>query len=188
MKIEFKQVEKRFGGKVVLQHLDWCIQDGEIWRVAGPSGQGKTTLLRLLMGLEKPSSGKILGAESVRFAPVFQENRLLSKQNAIENVQFVCDKTISEITALLTELLPYEDCTLPVHMLSGGMQRRVAIARALAAPSDVLVLDEPFTGLDALNIAVVSSCIRAHADKRCIVLSSHVESDYFSDANCLHLQ
>ena len=105
MKIEFKQVEKRFGGKVVLQHLDWCIQDGEIWRVAGPSGQGKTTLLRLLMGLEKPSSGKILGAESVRFAPVFQENRLLLKQNAIENIQFVCDKTISEITALLTELL-----------------------------------------------------------------------------------
>ena len=117
-----------------------------------------------------------------------QENRLLFKQNAIENIQFVCDKTISEITALLTELLPYEDCTLPVHMLSGGMQRRVAIARALAAPSDVLVLDEPFTGLDALNIAVVSSCIRAHAEKRCIVLSSHVESDYFSDANCLHLQ
>lgn len=188
MKIEFQQVSKCFGNKIVLRNLNWCIHDGQIWRLIGTSGQGKTTVLRLLMGLEKPSSGKIIGTDSVRFAPVFQENRLLLKQNAIENIQFICDKTTEEITALLTELLPYQDCLIPVHMLSGGMQRRVAIARALAAPSDVLILDEPFTGLDAQNIATVSACIGAHAQNRSIILSSHVESDYFSDANCLHLE
>ena len=187
MEIRFEQVSKRFGRKMVLEQIDWQIHDHEIWRIEGASGLGKTTLLRLLMGLERPSSGQIITSESVRFAPVFQENRLLPMQNAIENVRFVCDLDTEQIRSLLCELIAPEDCEQPVGTLSGGMQRRVAIARALAVPADVLVLDEPFTGLDETNIARTAQCILKHAADKTIILSSHVEVKVFLQAKYLRL-
>lgn len=187
MEIRFEQVSKRFGRKMVLEQIDWQIHDHEIWRIEGASGLGKTTLLRLLMGLERPSSGQIITSESVRFAPVFQENRLLPMQNAIENVRFVCDLDTEQIRSLLCELIASEDCEQPVGTLSGGMQRRVAIARALAVPADILVLDEPFTGLDETNIARTTQCILKHAADKTIILSSHVEVNVFPQAKYLRL-
>lgn len=187
MEIRFEQVSKRFGRKMVLDHIDWEIHDHEIWRIEGASGLGKTTLLRLLMGLERPSSGQIITSESVRFAPVFQENRLLPMQNAIENVRFVCDLDTEQIRSLLCELIAPEDCEQPVSTLSGGMQRRVAIARALAVPADILVLDEPFTGLDETNITRTAQCILKHAADKTIILSSHVEVNVFPQAKYLRL-
>lgn len=187
MEIQFQQVSKRFGKKQVLNQIDWRIRDHEIWRIEGASGLGKTTLLRLLMGLERPSSGLITGTEHVRFAPVFQENRLLLSQNAIENLQFVCDRPVDEIRALLYELIAPEDCEQPTGTLSGGMQRRVAIARALIVPSDLLILDEPFTGLDEDNIARVTQCILTYASDKTIILASHVDSTAFPQAKYLRL-
>lgn len=187
MEIRFEKVSKRFGRKMVLENIDWQIHDHEIWRIEGASGLGKTTLLRLLMGLERPSSGQIITSDLIRFAPVFQENRLLLAQNAIENVRFVCNLTTNEIRTLLCELITTEDCEQPVGTLSGGMQRRVAIARALAVPSDVLVLDEPFTGLDEANILRTAQCILNHASDKTIILSSHVEVNVFPQAKYLRL-
>ena len=76
--IEFRGVSKSFDEKNVLHDLDWRIAPGEQWQVRGASGIGKTTLLRLLMGLEKPDAGSITGLEDLRFLPVFQEDRLSS--------------------------------------------------------------------------------------------------------------
>ena len=76
MEIRFEQVEKWFGKKNVLHNLDWTLHPGDTWRIEGPSGVGKTTLLRLMMGLEHPTRGTIQGTDALRFAPVFQENRL----------------------------------------------------------------------------------------------------------------
>lgn len=187
MEIRFEQVEKQFGSKAVLHALDWNIREQEIWWVEGASGTGKTTLLRLLMGLEKPSGGKILRSSDIRFAPVFQENRLLPAYNAIDNVCLVSDWDTAEIQTLLTRLLPPADCLQPVGTLSGGMQRRVALARALAAPFDILVLDEPFSGLDSANIARVLDVIQIYAANQTIVLSSHVSVNAFPTAKHLRL-
>lgn len=187
MEIRFEKVSKRFGRKIVLDNIDWHIRDHEIWRIEGASGLGKTTLLRLLMGLERPSSGQIITDGPVRFAPVFQENRLLPAQNAIENVRLVCDLDTAQIRTLLCELIAPDDCEQPVGTLSGGMQRRVAIARALAVPADILVLDEPFTGLDEANITRSVQCILNHAQDKTIILSSHVETDVFPQAKYLRL-
>lgn len=187
MNITLHNITKRFGKKNVFSTINWNITDGQIWRICGPSGCGKTTLLRILMGLERPSSGTIQGIQSIRFSAVFQENRLLPARNAIENLQFVCDMDDSQALVWMHTLLAHEDCLRPVEELSGGMQRRVAIVRALAASSDIVVLDEPFTGLDTCNIAHVSDFIQSSIHERTLILSSHVDSPLFSKAGCLHL-
>ena len=83
--IEFRGVSKSFDGKALLHDLDWCIAPGEQWQVRGASGIGKTTLLRLLMGLETPDAGCITGREGLRFLPVFQEDRLVEHWSAVGN-------------------------------------------------------------------------------------------------------
>lgn len=177
--IRFEQVEKRFGEKQVLAHVNWEIEEGERWQLAGPSGIGKTTLLRLLMGLERADGGRILGTGGLRFCPVFQQDRLVEIWNAVENVALVCDDA-ARARRLLGELLPQDALRQPVRTLSGGMRRRVALARALAAPGDVLVLDEPFAGLDARTAERAADVLEAHCGRRTIILVSHGTETRFS--------
>lgn len=184
--IEFQQVSKAFGGKQILTELNWRIEAGECWHVTGASGIGKTTLLRLLMGLEKPDCGRIIGIAAVRFAPVFQEDRLIETMNAGENVALVCDDR-KAIHTLLCRLLPETALEQPVRTLSGGMRRRVALVRALLAPSDVLVLDEPFTGLDIENIKNTVKAIYDYSQERTVVLVSHGTETLFHDWKNLRL-
>lgn len=174
--IELVDVYKRFGAQMVLRGVNWQIGAGEQWLLSGASGIGKTTLLRIVTGLEKPDSGAVLCEEDIRFAMVFQEDRLLEARSALENVLLVCQgrQDAPRARALLAELLPEgtpEDRA--VAQLSGGMRRRVALARALAAQSDVLVLDEPFTGLDEQTRARAASCIERHRDGRALLLAAH---------------
>ena len=127
--IEFRGVSKSFDGKSVLHDLDWCIAPGEQWQVRGASGIGKTTLLRLLMGLETPDAGRITGREGLRFLPVFQEDRLVEHWSAVGNVSLVCADA-ARVRTLLCALLPEDALDQPVRTLSGGMRRRVEIGRA----------------------------------------------------------
>ena len=188
MDIYFKQVHKRFGRKTILRAIDWHIGDHETWQIEGPSGIGKTTLLRLLMGLEKPTSGQIIGANTVRFSAVFQEDRLLPAITAVENVELVSDWPAEQIERLLLQLLPQDTLLQPVAEFSGGMQRRVAIARALAAASDILVLDEPFSGLDENSILQAVRCIQQYRQERTMILSSHIPIAEFAAHKHLRLQ
>lgn len=170
--IEFRGVSKSFDGKAVLRGLDWRIAAGEQWQVRGASGIGKTTLLRLLMGLEMPDVGCIMGREGLRFLPVFQEDRLVEHWSAVGNVSLVCADAV-RVRTLLCALLPEDALDQPVRTLSGGMRRRVALARALAAEGDVLVLDEPFAGLDAQTERQAAEVIAAHRAGRTLILVSH---------------
>ena len=176
--IEFRGVSKSFDGKAVLHDLDWCIAPGEQWQVRGASGIGKTTLLRLLMGLETPDAGCITGREGLRFLPVFQEDRLVEHWSAVGNVSLVCADA-ARVRTLLCALLPEDALDQPVRTLSGGMRRRVALARALAAESDVLVLDEPFTGLDAAAAERAAQVIAAYREGRTVVAVSHGMEECF---------
>lgn len=152
--IEIKNLCKSYDNKMIYQELNLSIQDRTINCIVGPSGCGKTTLLRLLAGLEDYNAGEILGTTGIKKAFVFQEDRLMPWLSVKENIEYVLasyctkdqmGKQVAKMLQLL-KLTGQED--VPVYKLSGGMKRRVAIGRALAFDSELLLLDEPFKGLD----------------------------------------
>lgn len=146
--IVLEGVSKTYEGKPVLQDLSLRFEEGKVTAIMGPSGLGKTTLLKILLGLES-CEGSVTGMEGRRPAVVFQESRLLPWLSLKQNLELVCgpgkDREIADALALM-ELTDAAD-KKPAE-LSGGMQRRGALARAIAYGGDILVLDEPFTGLD----------------------------------------
>lgn len=171
MEIRVEGLCKARSGKPVLTDLTAVFPKG-ITCIAAPSGTGKTTLLRLLLGLERPDGGTILGADC-RWAAVFQEDRLLERLPAAANLRFALGEVPREAGNMLERLgLPPED-SRPVREWSGGMKRRLALARALLAPSDALALDEPFTGLDEENRARCLALIRAAAEGKPVLLATH---------------
>lgn len=168
-----EHVEKRYGDKVVLRDFSARFPGGECTCIMGPSGCGKTTLLRLILGLETPDGGQILG-RSFPMAAVFQENRLFEDFSALSNVTAVCPRERRpEAARHLMALGLGESLHAPVRTLSGGMKRRVAVARAVLAPGEVLVLDEPFTGLDQDTKAAVLEYLKAHTKGRTLLLVTH---------------
>jgi NitT/TauT family transport system ATP-binding protein len=149
MDIIIDNLSKSYGDKQVLSGFSAVIEEGACTVLMGPSGCGKTTLLRILMGLEQADGGKVSGIPE-RIAAVFQENRLCEEFSAVTNVAMVLDRKIPQETIrqhLLRIGLP-DSQDQPVSELSGGMKRRVAIVRALLADAELLLLDEPFKGLD----------------------------------------
>lgn len=152
--IEIRKLCKSYDEKMVYQSLDLIIEDDTISCIVGPSGCGKTTLLRILAGLECYDEGEILGIEEKRKAFVFQEDRLMPWLNVTENIEYVLasycskDEMKEKVSSILGMLQLTEQEKTSVQKLSGGMKRRVAIGRALAFDSEILLLDEPFKGLD----------------------------------------
>lgn len=142
--IECIHLSKRYGEQCVLDDLSFSFE-GRACLLA-PSGRGKTTLLRIMAGLETPDGGEIRGLMGLRCSYQFQEDRLLPWSSALENVALVC--ALEEARRLLGRLELAEAADHKPSELSGGMRRRVALARALAAGGDVLLLDEPTKGLD----------------------------------------
>ncbi len=172
--IELTDIQKSYDGQFVLNHLNLSFQRDRIYCLMGPSGRGKTTLLRLLAGLEKPDSGKITGISNCRVSMVFQEDRLFPEMSAVRNLQLV---GIEHPQELLQEILPADALSQPVTEFSGGMKRRVAVARAIGVKSDVLFMDEPFNGLDESTKELVIRFIQRHRQNRLLIISTHNESD-----------
>lgn len=176
--MELVGICKAYGEKQVLEGLDLPLAEGKITALMGASGRGKTTILRILMGLERADSGEILGMEGVRISAVFQEDRLLERLTAEGNLRFVAEgeEQLRQIPTLLSELgLGGE--TEPAATFSGGMKRRLAIARALLADYDLLVLDEPFRGLDEDTKAQVMETVRRHSMEKTVLLVTHDEEE-----------
>lgn len=175
MDIQAIELCKSFDGRAVLRDVNFRIRAGERWRVQGASGIGKTTLLRLLMGLETPDSGLLTGLAHIRITACFQEQRLCDWLTARQNVRLVCDSTTSdqEIAEVLRALLPEDALDRAAGTLSGGTQRRVALARALLPESDLILLDEPFAGLDAENTDRAADLMERYRRGRALVLVSH---------------
>lgn len=164
----------------VFDNLSLEIPDNGITAVVAPSGVGKTTLLKLIAGLLSPDSGKIktTAGEGMRVADVFQEQRLLPWYSAFENVKVVTKRPDGEIKAFLSKLGITDDLQKKrPSELSGGQRQRVCLSRALLFDSDILLLDEPFTGLDDKNREIVQQEIKEYARKKPVVLVSHVEED-----------
>lgn len=171
MDIQIKNLQKSFDQKTVFSGFSAVIEEGKVTCLSGKSGSGKTTLLNLLLGIEKPDAGEILGVPE-RAAAVFQEDRLLEQFHAGLNVKLAAKKkTEQEIQKIFEEFGMPDEMQTPVKDLSGGMKRRVAIARALLAESDILILDEPFKGLDEETREKVIQ--RILKEKKTIVMVSH---------------
>lgn len=179
--ISFHNVSFAYENELVLNDLSFSLPSRGVFRLNGPSGCGKTTLLRLLAELDLPLSGTITRPQDLTLSMVFQENRLLPWLTAEENVAFVCHDP-HRVEQALKAVALWDDRHKRPDELSGGMQRRVAIARAIAYGGDVLILDEPFTGLDEqLCHTIADEICRAFADKL-IVLVTHSDDEaaYFS--------
>ena len=155
----------------VLRDFSMTVPEGGRVCLTGPSGEGKTTALRLLLGLEKPRKGTISVPEGVRFSAVFQENRLLPWKTVLENAALFSDEESAR--RILTTLGLGDSLDALPETLSGGMKRRVALGRALAHPFDVLVLDEALTGLDGETKRRCLTAIDDAVGRRTLVLATH---------------
>lgn len=148
--IALRDVSCGYGEKTVLAHVNLSLEPGQRLALMGASGVGKTTLLRMVLGLGTPDAGVVTNTFQ-RAAAVFQEPRLLPWRTAVENVNLVLgDKkeTLARSGRQLERLGLGDALDKYPDELSGGMQQRVALARALAVEGDLLVLDEPFKALD----------------------------------------
>ncbi len=162
MIIEVKNVSKSYGDKKVLEDFSLNIESEHAYVVTGGEGAGKTTLVRIILGLEDPDKGKVglLGDYKYPYivsGTVFQDDRMVMSLNAVDNVYMVSNKLFREtVTEELLKLLPEEAIYKPVKELTKGQRRMVAIARACCIPNDVLIMDEPFDGLseDERNTAI----------------------------------
>jgi len=144
----------------------------------GSSGCGKTTLLNILLGFESPDNGTISGIPD-NISAVFQENRLCEDFSALSNVRAVLKSKREQQKAIsiLNAFNLGDSINKPIKNLSGGMKRRVAIARALVAESDLLILDEPFKGLDDYTKTQVMQCLAEHLKNKTVILVTHDESE-----------
>lgn len=179
MSLIVRDVTKSFQGRNVLERVNLTFEEGRTYCLMGPSGSGKTTLLRILLGLERADSGTIEGTRGKRFGMVFQEDRLCESYTALDNVMMTAGGrvSISEAKRQLCRLLPEESVTRPVRTLSGGMKRRTAVCRALLAPWDILLMDEPFTGLDEDMRRQAAGYVREKAAGKLVIVSTHQEED-----------
>lgn len=152
--IEIRNIYKKYKKDYLFENFSISFYDKKITSIIGPSGGGKTTLLRMMAGLEPYEGGEVTGIDRKNLAYVFQEDRLLPWLTVAQNIELVlkakfthaqADQRIKDVLSLLdledvAEAMPAE--------LSGGMKRRVAIGRALAYDGELILLDEPFKGMD----------------------------------------
>lgn len=171
--INIKNLTFSYGEKKIFENFNLKINDGSRICLSGESGIGKTTLLRLIMGLEKDYEG-VCEVSGKKIVAVFQEDRLLPFKTVMENITLFASKD-SALEAL--EALGIGDAANSYpSQLSGGMARRVAIARALCAEGDIYIFDEPFNGIDAENTKRVAEYINKKTQGKTVIAVSHKDN------------
>lgn len=179
MAIRIRSLNKSFGTHQVLKNVNMQLEEQGIYCLMGPSGMGKTTLLRILLGLEKADAGGVEGIIPGEISAMFQEDRLLPVLSPVENVALVYSRRAdrTRIRENLETILPTSCMAQPVAELSGGMKRRVALARAVHYPGKLIVLDEPFTGLDQGTKKEVIAYLLRMRGSRILLAATHGEED-----------
>lgn len=181
MTIQLNDISMSINGVEVLSHITWEISSDDFWALTGPEGSGKTLLLRVLLGLEKPDSGRVrlLGDykyDRVNAGVVFQEDRLCEQFSAAENVAMVNERLSERVASEeLARLIPSDLIDVPVSTLDPLTRRRVCIVRACAIPSDILLMDEPFRGMSADERTDALRYIRDKAGHKGIVIAQRTQ-------------
>lgn len=172
--IVLENITKTYNGQIVLENLTLTIPVRKIVFVTGISGIGKTTLLRILAGFEKPDSGTVSWPERPRIGMMFQENRLFESLSARKNLEIIYpEKDPSGLERELALILPETELDKKVSELSGGTKRRVALVRAMLHPGNAVLLDEPFSSLDEDNCRKVWDYISRKQNGRTLIIASH---------------
>lgn len=174
MTLTLSHLTRKFGDNLIFDDCSHTFTEGQTHILMGPSGSGKTTLLRMIAGLDNGYSGIISGVPE-KIAFVFQENRLCEDFSLLSNLRMITGKSVSneQLLSLLEafELAPYAD--KPVRTFSGGMKRRAAIARALSVHADLILMDEPFKGLNRALKEKVMNVVRTVAEGKTVLLVTH---------------
>ena len=175
MSILIDSITKSFGEETVFEDFSAQLPDRGCVCFFGPSGSGKTTLFNILAGIVAPDSGTVAFTAGTKVSFAFQEDRLLPWVSAAENVEQVlfCEGARSQALHWLGRVGMAEAADKLPGELSGGMRQRVALARALAYGGDVLLLDEPFRGIDARMKEKVFDLLEGEKKDRLIVLVTH---------------
>lgn len=189
--IEIQQVSKTFGKKVVLNQLNYKIQEGRIYGFIGPSGSGKTTLIKLMVGMDTPNQGAVtlLGVKMPNL-PILQKVGYMAQSDALytaltgkENLEFFASifqlsksekKERITYAAKLVNLT--DDLNKKVSAYSGGMKRRLSLAIAILQNPQVIILDEPTVGMDpSLRVSIWNELLRLKKDEgKTIIVTTHV--------------
>ena len=181
MDIQIKNLTKEYGRLKVYENFSLSVPEQKVTCILGPSGCGKTTLLNMISGLIKPDSGEFKGFNHQSISYLFQEQRLLPWKTVWQNIDFVIKDLYpkqqrAELIGRYLKMVNLVDFKhYKPNQLSGGMKQRVSIARAFVFPSDILLMDEPFKGLDMeLKISVLNSFINLwQQDLRTVIFVTH---------------
>ena len=176
--VEAEGIGKSFGDNCVLKEVNLSMKPGEHLCLMGPSGGGKTTLLRILSGLEQPDAGKVSSPRHRQTRLCFQDDRLIPHLDAIANVG-LANPGVSRgrILSLLKEAGLEEHLSTPAGKLSGGEKRRVTLIRALCSNAPVLLLDEPFTGLDEERREQMLELAKRECQGRTLLIATHSKKE-----------
>lgn len=172
---ELKNIVKYYSDKCVFDGFSYKFETGKFTSLLGTSGCGKTTLLRLLSGLEKPDSGEVIIENNAKLSFIFQEHRLIPFCSVMKNLTaFGIERLKAE--ELLNDAGLIREADAYPEQLSGGMQRRLAIIRSLGFGGDIFFFDEPLRELDSDNRRKMIDLIRKYTKGKTVVAVTHEEA------------
>ena len=181
MSVQIDHINKSFGKQRVLRDVSLVIPEGQVLGLLGPNGAGKSTLMKILIGLWRADNGKVLAPRNIGYLP--ENNPLYDDMYVVEYLRFMAGmtmlgesrKTREERVEMLIErvgLTPERH--KHIRALSKGFRQRVGLAQALLGDPDLLILDEPTTGLDPNQLAEIRALIRSLGRDRTVILSTHI--------------
>lgn len=173
--MEIINLNKNFASKKIFDNNNFVFEDGKITYILGESGIGKTTILRIISGLDKDFSGTIVGADK-RISYVFQEPRLFPNLTVKENITITNELSSLNVVDVLKLVEMENEINSYPTSLSGGMKMRVALARAIYNDGDIFLMDEPFSALDDdLKSRILPNIFKYLKNKTVIIVSHNIE-------------
>ena len=175
--IQIEKVNKSFGAQQVLKDVSLTIPEGQVLGLLGPNGAGKSTLMKILIGLWKADSGMVSTPPRIGYLP--ENNPLYEELYVIEYLRFMAEITgvesrKSKVERLIDMVGLTPECHKHIRELSKGYRQRVGLAQALLGDPQLLILDEPTTGLDPNQLVEIRSLIRSLGKDRTVILSTHI--------------
>lgn len=184
MQVILSNLTKKFQSKTIFENFSYTFKCQGIYAIIGDSGVGKTTLLRMIAGLDTKYSGEILGGGSKNTSFAFQEYRLFPTISALENAVIangeLADATLKQRAIDLLSKLGFSenDLTLLPSELSGGMKQRISLVRAFLRDTPILLLDEPTKELDETIRKSLYDIIKKESENRLVIMVSHQNEDF----------
>lgn len=175
--VSLQHISKSFGSQKVLNDVSLEIPAGQIVGLLGPNGAGKSTLMKILIGLWSADSGTVSAPSRIGYLP--ENNPLYEEMYVTEYLQFMAKMTndkcqMTNVDALIDKVGLTPECHKHIRELSKGYRQRVGLAQALLGDPELLILDEPTTGLDPNQLVEIRSLIRSLGKDRTVILSTHI--------------